>query len=430
MGYQKQLRKGKISPGEAIEMIKTGYRVVLSPVCAEPQVLVKSLVECKDRLEDVEIYTMMPMGECPYALPEMASHFKVKTFSVGPRLMEAVSRGQAEYVPCHLSQIPGLFTDDIIKVDVALIQLSPPDNHGYCSLGISVSYIRAVLDKAKVVIAQINEQMPRTLGDTFVHLSEVDYVVESSHPLPSISPPKIGNEEKTIAEFTSDIIPDGAVIQVGIGNIAEAILNELKEKKRLSIHTGTFSDGVLGLVEAGAIGTKERGARRAPMIATELIGTSKLYEFCHNNPLVEMRSIDFTHNIRVLGQIKGLISINSAIEIDLSGQVNAEMRGDILINGVGGQLDFLRGAAASPGGKSVVAFRSTAKNGNVSRIVSHLDAGTAVTVGRADIDFVITEYGVARLRGKSLSERAKELIAIAHPDFREELRHAFHKANH
>lgn len=429
MVYAKQPRKGKIEAGEAVEMIQSRQRIALSPVCAEPQSLTKSLVKCKDRLEDVEIYTMMPMGECLYALPEMEGHFKVKAFSVGPRLMEAVNKGWADYIPCHLSQIPGLFANGIIPIDVALIQLSPPDSHGYCSLGVSISYIREVLNSAKLVIAEINEQMPRTLGDSFVHLSEVDYIVESSHALPTISPPKIGEVEKTIAEFASELIPDGGVIQIGIGNITEAVLEELKQKKNLSIHTGTFSDGVMSLVESGAINAKGGNSNSSRMVATELIGTSKFYEFCHNNPLIQMRSINYTHNIRVLSQIKGLVSINSAIQIDLHGQVNAEMRGEELVNGVGGQLDFLRGAAASPGGKAVIVFPSTARRGKASRIVPRLSESAVVTVGRADIDFVITEYGVARLHGKSLPDRARELIAIAHPSFREELRVDFHKEN-
>jgi 4-hydroxybutyrate CoA-transferase len=422
-----QPRKGKISPGEAIEMIGSGQRIALSPVCAEPQTLVDALVESKDHLENVVIYTMMPMGACAYALPEMEGHFKIKTFFVGPRLMDAVNQGRAEYIPCHLSQISGFFANGILEVDVALIQLSPPDSHGYCSLGVSVSYIRSVMDKARIVIAQINEEMPRTLGDTLVHLSQVDYVVESSHPLPTTPPSKIGDVEKRIAELTSEIIPDGSVIQIGIGNIADAILKELKGKKDLSIHTGTFSDGIMTLVESGAVEAKQGESGSARMTATELMGSSKFYEFCHMNPLVAVRPIDYTHNIRVLSRIRGLVSINSGIQIDLSGQVNAEMRGETLINGLGGQLDFLRGAAASPGGKSVVVFPSTAKKGEVSRIVSKFERGTPVTVGRSGIDFVITEQGVARLNGRSLSERARELMAVAHPKFRDELEHDFNK---
>ena len=429
MEYGTRPKKGKISPGEAIELIKSGQRLALSPVCAEPQSLVKSLVEAKDRLKDVIIYTMLPMGECVYALPEMEGHFKVKTFSVGPWLMEAVNSGRAEYIPCHLSQIPGFFSRRLFEVDVALIQLSPPDSHGYCSLGVSVSYIRPVLENAKIVIAQVNDHMPRTLGDSLVHLSQIDYTVESSHPLPTIPSPKIGEVENKIAEFTSDLIPDGSVIQVGLGNMAAAILKQLKDKKNLSMHTGTFSDGVMELVETGAVDAAKGRNEIAGMVATELIGSSELYRFCNNNPLVALRPIDYTHNIRILSQIKGLVSITSGIQIDLTGQVNAEMRGETLINGVGGQLDFLRGAAASPGGKAVIVFPSTAKKGKVSRIVSKLEAGTSVTVGRADIDFVITEYGVAKLSGKSLSERARELIAVAHPEFREELKNAFNKSN-
>jgi 4-hydroxybutyrate CoA-transferase len=425
MAHRKQSGGGKIEAGEAIEMIQTGQRIAFSPVCAEPQALISALVDCKDRLENVEIYTMLPMGECPYVLPEMDGHFKVKAFSVGPRLMEAVNGGQAEYIPCHLSQIPGFFANGVIPVDVALIQLSPPDKHGYCSLGVSASYTRQIINAAKIVIAEINEQMPRTLGDSFVHFSELDYAVESSRPLPNIPPPKIGRVEKRIAEFISELIPDGAVIQAGIGNISDAILGGLKGKKGLSVHTGTFSDGVLDLVEAGAFDAKKGKSRGACIFTAELIGTSKLYEFCHNNPLVEMRPIDYTHNIHVAGKIKELISITSAIQIDLTGQVNAEMLGKKLVSGVGGQLDFLRATASSPGGKGIVAFPSTARNGEISRIVARLNEGAVVTVGRADIDFVVTEYGVAKLSGKSLSERAKELIAIAHPDFREQLIRAF-----
>lgn len=423
-----QPRIGKIGAAEAIGMIKSGQRVALSPVCAEPLNLVKELLAAKDRLENVTIYTMMPMGDCGYASPEMLPHFNVKAFSVGPRLMEALNQGYAEYIPCHLSQIPVFFRERLIEPpDVALIQLSPPDSHGYCSLGVSVSYIRPVIDNAKVVIAEINEEMPRTQGDALVHLSQVDYVVESNHPLPVIPPPKIGRIEKKIAEFTAELVPDGAVIQVGIGNIADAILQELAAKKNLSVHTGTFSDGVLALVNAGAVEARRGEPRSGRLTTTEIIGSAELYRFCDNNPLVAVRPIDFTHNIDVLGRINNLISVTAGIQIDLMGQVNAEMRGETLVNGVGGQLDFLRGATASPGGKGVVVFPATAQKDEVSRIVAKLDTGATATVGRADIDFVITEYGVARLRGKTLAERAGELIAIAHPDFRDELRRAYNK---
>lgn len=417
----------KIDAGDAIGMIKSGQRVALSPVCAEPLTLVKELLQAKGRLENVTLYTMMPMGDCEYARPEMLPHFNVKTFSVGPRLMEALNKGYAEYIPCHLSQIPVFFRERLLEADIALIQLSTPDRYGYCSLGVSISYIRPILDNAKTVIAEINEQMPRTLGDSLVHISQVDYVVESSHPLPVITPPKIGKTEKSIAEITSEFIPDGAVVQVGIGNIADAILQRLTTKKNLSIHTGTFSDGVMELAQAGALEAKKGESANARMTTTEIIGSAELYRFCDNNPLVAMRPIDYTHNISVLSKINGLVSVTAGIEIDLSGQVNAEMRGETLINGIGGQLDFLRGASASPGGKAVIVFPSTAQKGEVSRIVPKLGVGATVTVGRADIDYVITEFGVARLKGKSLAERAKELIAIAHPSFREELKQSFNR---
>ena len=429
MRYEKFPKGMRIEAGEAVEMVKSGQHVALSPVCAEPYALVRALVEAKDRLKDVTIYTMGPIGEPAYARPEMAGHFKIKTFSVGKQLIEAVKAGRAEYVPCHLSQIPELFRDGILKVDVALIQLSPPDIHGYCSLGVSVSYIRPVLENAKMIIAQINEQMPRTMGDSLVHLSQIDYVVESSHPLPTVPPSKIGESEKRIGEYTSDLIPNGAVVQVGIGNIADAIVNELHGKKNLTFHSGTFSDSAIRLVESGVMDGKVGDSGVARLTATELIGSSELYKFCHNNPLIALRPIEYTHNFHILSRIKGLVSVTSGIQMDLSGQVNAEMLGQTIINGVGGQLDFVKGATASPGGKAVIVFPSTAKKGTISRIVAKLDAGISVAVGWADIDFVITEYGIATLRGKSISERAKELIAIAHPKFREKLKHAFNKIN-
>lgn len=427
MGYGNKPRKGKISAAEAAAMIRSGQCVALSPVCTEPLTLVRELVQAKNRLEGVTLYTMMPMGECAYAQPGMQRHFRVKTFSVGPRLMDALNKGGAEYVPCHLSQIPGFFRDRLIEVDFALVQLSPPDGHGYCSLGVSTSYTRAVLDNAKTVIAEINEQMPRTLGDSLVHLSQVDYVVDSCCPIPEIMPPRIGAVEKKIAAFTADLVPDGATIQVGIGNIPDAILQALTVKKHLSLHSGTFSDGAIALAESGALEPKAGQSRTGRLTAAEVIGSAELYKFCHNNPLVALRSIDYTHNINVVGRIRDLVSVTAGIQIDLTGQVNAETRGETLVNGVGGQLDFLRGACASPGGKGIVVFPSTAQKDEVSRIVSRLDAGTSVTVGRADIDIVITEYGVARLKGKSLAERALELIAVAHPKFREELRRAYDK---
>jgi len=428
MGYRNHPRRGKISAAEAIGMIASGQRVALSPVCAEPLDLVRELLTAKDRLENVTLYTMMPMGDCGYARPEMRPHFNVKAFSVGPRLMEGLNQGYAEYIPCHLSTIPVFFREHLIEPDVALIQLSSPDENGYCSLGVSVSYIRPVIDNARLVIAEINEQMPRTLGDSLVHLSQVDYIVESSHPLPAIPPPKIGKIEKKIGEFVAELVPDGAAVQVGIGNIADAILQELRVKKNLSVHTGTFSDGVMNLVDAGAVEARKGDSPVARLTTTEIIGSADLYKFCDNNPLVAVRPIDYTHNISVLSQIRNLVSVTAGIQIDLMGQVNAEMRGDTLVNGVGGQLDFLRGAAASPGGKAVIVFPATAQKDEVSRIVARLDAGVTATVGRADIDFVITEYGVARLQGKSLAERARELIAIAHPNFREELKQAYNKS--
>lgn len=410
-----------ISAKKAVEIIGDGQRIALSPVCAQPQEFIKALVEHRDKFTNLEIFTMMPLGPCPYVDRGMESHFKVKTFSVGPNLREAVKEGRADYIPSHLSEIPKLFENNVIPLDAAIVQLSRPDRWGYCSLGVSVNYMPEVIKRARVVIGEINEKMPRTLGKSFVHLSELDWVIEASYDLPSVKRARVREEERKIGTFVSELIPDGSVVQIGIGGIAESILQELKQKKKLRIHTGTFSDSLVNLVDSGSIDSQMSGA----IVSMDMIGSTELYEYCGDNPLIEMRPISYTHNIEVLSQIEGLVCITSAVEVDLCGQVNAEVAGGTLLNGVGGQLDFIRGAAASPGGKSIIALLSSAHGGEVSRIVPRLDSSsTVVTVGRADVDYVVTEYGVAHLKGKGVSERRKELISIAHPKFRDELESA------
>jgi len=362
--------------------------------------------------------TMMPLGPCPYVEPGMERHVNVKTFSVGPKLKEAVSEGRVEYIPSHLSEIPHFFKKRIIPVDVVVVQLSPPDKQGYCSLGISVNYMPEVINSAHLVIGEVNEQMPKTMGHGFVHLSQLDYIIEASYPLPTLQRGKIREEERKIGNFVSDLITDGSTLQVGIGAIADAIVSELKGRKNLRIHTGTFSDWVMDLFENGALDCKRGGC----ITSMDIMGSAELYDFCGNNPLIDMRPISFTHNIGVLSQLEKFICITSAIEVDLSGQVNAEVASGTLINGVGGQLDFIRGSATSPGGKSIIALRSTAQQGKVSRIVPQLNPENGVvTVGRADVDYIVTEYGIANLKGKSIRERKEALISVAHPSFRDSL---------
>ncbi|MDO8672633.1 MAG: acetyl-CoA hydrolase/transferase C-terminal domain-containing protein [Dehalococcoidia bacterium] len=405
---------------EAIRIVKSGDLVILGTGCAEPQTLVAALIRQRDRLEGVRLLTMIPAGSCEYAAPEMVSHFQVSTFVGGGGLYSAQREGRIDYIPCNLSEIPRLFANGYICPDVALIQVSPPDEHGFCTFGISVDYIKAATAVAKFVVAEINDRMPRTCGDTRIHLSEIDFAVESSLPLTFVeSPSQLNEVESAIGAIVAGLIPDGSTIQVGIGGIPDAVLRSLRNRRDLRMHTGILPDGVLELVRSGALAPI--GAGRTPIVATIAEGSQQLYDYMHNNPAVELHPCNYTHHASTLAQITGLVSVNSAVQIDLTGQVNAEFVGGIQISGVGGQIDFIRGASLAPEGKSVVALQSTASRGQVSRIVAKLPEGCAVTTPRHDVHFVVTEFGVADLRGKSLRERARALAAIAHPGFRAQL---------
>jgi len=410
----------KVTADEALHQIRSGDRILMGTMCAEPQTLVEALIRRAKSLENVTIYTMFPLGNCDYATEEMKGHLVVKIFSAG-KLRMGLKKGDVEYIPCHFSQIPRLITEGILPVDVILLQLSPPDEEGYCTFGISVEYLREGIEAARLVIAEINDQMPRTYGDTLIHLSKLSYVVETSRPLISYPMETIGELERQIAQWASDLIPDGGVLQYGPGSVQAAILSSLKGKKDIGIHSGLITDWVVDLVKEGVITGVTKTLNPGKIVVTSMIGTKKLYQFVNGNPMVEVYPGSYTHSVKTLSRIKNFVSINSALGVDLYGQVNSETTGSILVSGVGGQNDFVRGALASEGGRVILALSSTAKGDEVSRIVPYLDKGSVVTIPRSDISYVVTEYGVADLRGKTLSERARFIASIAHPKYRDKL---------
>jgi len=411
----------KTTAVEAVRAIKSGDRVVFAHACGESQVLSNALLKRGPELENVEIVHMVAMGPAKYCAEEMKGHFIHNSLFAGGSTREAINRGQALYTPCFFSEIPRLFRERYLPVDAALVQLSQPDEHGYMSFGISVDYTKVAAECAKVVIAAVNPNMPRTLGNCFMHVSAIDYIVETEEPLIELKPPPIGEIEEQIGKNVASLIEDGSTLQLGIGAIPDAVLMFLTEKKNLGIHTEMFSDGVVKLVEEGVITNRAKNFHHGKMIANFLMGSSRLYKFAHNNPFIEMHTVDYTNDPYIIGRNDNMVSINSALQVDLSGQVCADTIGYRQFSGVGGQVDFVRGCSRSKGGKAIITLPSTASGGKISRITSTLAEGAAVTTSRNDVQYVVTEYGVAHLRGKSLHQRAQALIAIAHPDFRKEL---------
>lgn len=414
----KDLYKNKLmTASEALKAVKSGDRVVIGHACGEPPTLVEALVERAPELRNVEIVHMVAMGPAKYAQPGMEESFHHNALFVGGSTRKGVEEKRADYTPCFFSEIPRLFRDGYLPVNVVLLQVTPPDQDGFCSYGVSVDYTQPAAECASIVICQMNKQMPRT-GGAKIHLDQITYIVEKDEPLIELKPPKIGEIEKKIGENVAALIPDGATLQLGIGAIPDAVLLFLGEKKHLGIHSEMFSDGVVFLAESGVVTNSKKAINPGKFIATFLMGTKKLYDFVDNNPDVIMLSVDQVNDPCIIGQHKNMISINSALQVDLMGQVNAEMIGSRQFSGIGGQVDFVRGASRSAGGKSIIALPSTASGGKISRIAIDLDHGAAVSTSRNDVHYIVTEYGVADLRGKSLRERARALIAIAHPDFR------------
>jgi len=412
---------------DAVKQIKSGDNIVVQPGCAVPLELVRAMVKRKNEIENVTLYHILIVGELPYVEPGMEPHFRHKAFFIGANTRKAVHEGRAEFIPIFLSELPLLFKRNIIPVNVALLNLSPPDEHGFCSYGVDVGTIKTAAERAKIIIGQVNTEMPRSLGDSFIHINKIHHIVEHNEPiqeLPQVDP----NASKevlmvydTIGRRVADLIEDGATLQMGIGAIPDSVMRYVRDKKNLGIHTEMFSDGIIPLVEEGIINGEQKSLHPGKIIAGFVLGTRKVFDFIDNNPVIEFHPQEYVNDPFIIAKNKKMVAINSAIEIDLTGQVCADSIGIKIFSGIGGQIDFIRGAAHSEGGKPIIALPSTTKDGLVSRIVPQLRPGAGVVTSRGDVHYIVTEHGVAHLFGKSLKERARELIKIAHPSFRDEL---------
>lgn len=415
--YKKKLR----TPEEALRCVQSGMRVYIQPGCAEPETLVEALIRRAPFVQDVEIVHMMTMGSADYVKPEMAGHFRHNAVFIGGNVRDAINEGRADYTPVYLSEIEELFESGAMPLDVALIEVSPPDAHGFCSFGVGVDTTLTAAKCARYVIAQVNDQMPRTYGDSFIHVNQIDAVVESSRPLCEMKKHEITGMHTAIARNVASLIEDGAVLQTGIGGIPDAVLPFLMDRKDLGVHSELVSDGVIPLIENGVITGARKNFKPRKVILGFAIGSKKLFDFVDNNPIFEFHPTAYTNDPIFIARNDNMVAINSALQIDLTGQVCSDSIGTRFYSGIGGQVDFLRGSSRSKGGKPIIALSSTAKNGAISRIVPTLTTGAGVVTSRGLIRYVVTEYGVAYLHGKSIRERAKALIDIAHPKFRDEL---------
>ena len=426
MTWRTWYKEHLFTPAQAVQQIKSGQRVVVAHACGEPSIILDALVANAAQYENVEIIHMVAMGKAAYCQPQYDKNFHHNAFFLGGSTRAAAAEGRVDFTPVYFSEIPGLLREDL-RPNVTLLQCSPPDAHGYVSLGVSVDYTKPAAEASDLVIAQVNQNMPRTLGDSFLHVTQIGCLVEADTPVIELAPPKIGDVERAIGENVASLVRDGDTLQLGIGAIPDAVLLFLKEKNDLGIHTEMFSDGVVELVEAGVITNKAKTLHRGQSVATFLMGTRRLYDYVNNNPAVAMYPVDYVNDPYVIGQNDNLVSINSCVQVDIMGQVVSTSAGLRQISGVGGQVDFVRGANLSKGGRAIMAMPSTTSKGKISKIVPFLDQGSAVTTTRNEVNYVITEYGIAKLKGKSLRQRAEALIRIAHPDFRDELTAEFRR---
>jgi 4-hydroxybutyrate CoA-transferase len=415
--YKKKLR----TPQEALLYVQSGMRVYIQPGCAEPETLVEALMERGPNVEAVEIVHMLTMGSAPYVAPEMADHFRHNAVFIGANVRDAINDGRADYTPIYLSEIEELFVSGAMPLDVALIQVSPPDAHGFCSYGVGVDTTLTAANCARFVVAQVNDQMPRTFGDSFVHISEIDVLVESSRPLPEMKRAEVTETQIAIARNVAGLIEDGAVLQTGIGGIPDAVLSMLMDRKDLGVHSELVTDGVIPLIEAGVITGERKNFKPRKVIVGFVLGSKQIFDFVDNNPIFEFHPTAYVNDPGLIARNDQMVAINSALQVDLTGQVCSDSIGNQFYSGIGGQVDFLRGASRSRGGKPIIAISSTAKSGTISRIVPTLSTGAGVVTSRGLVRYVVTEFGVAYLHGKSIRERAKALIEIAHPNFREAL---------
>ncbi len=402
--------------------IRRGDRIFIGTGCGEPQYLVNAMISYVDShpkaFFDAEVVQVWTLGLAPYTNEKFKRNFRHNSFFIGNNTRESVNAGLADYTPIFLSQVPQLFRRKQVPIDVALVQVSPPDDHGYMSLGVSVDITKPAVDNAELVIAQLNANMPRVHGDTFIHIDEIDYLIHHDEPLLEWNakvPDDIANK---IGDYVARIVQDGDTIQVGYGSVPNSILANLKNKKHLGVHTELLTDGMIELIKTGVIDNSQKSIIRAKAVASFCMGHEPTYDFINDNPCIEFRSIDYVNDPLVIARNSNMTAINAALQIDLTGQATAESIGKVFFSGIGGSADFMRGAIMSPGGKTIIVLSSTAQNGEVSRIVPFLDEGAGVTLSRGDVHYVVSEFGIAYLHGKNIRERAMDLIAIAHPKFR------------
>lgn len=432
MNWREIYKSRLCSADEAVKSIKSGDRVAFAHCVAEPPVLVDALVRNADAYKNVEICHMVSLGKGEYTKPEYKDNFRFNGWFVGGSTRKCIEEGHGDFTPVFFHEVPNYIRKGIFSLDVFMVMVSPPDEHGYCCVGVSSDYTMQAIESAKIVLAEVNDQVPIVFGDTFVHVSKIDKFVEASHPLPELGLPKIEEVELAIGRNCAELIDDGSTLQLGIGAIPDAVLQSLKDKKDLGIHSEMISDGVVDLFEAGVVNNSRKGLNKGKMIVTFLMGSKRLYDFADHNPVLELRPVDYVNNPVVVAQNTKLVCINSCIAVDFMGQVVSDSIGTRQFSGVGGQVDFVRGAAMSLDGlgKAVIAMPSVTikKDGTlISKIAPYIDHGAAVTTSRNDVDYIVTEYGIAELKGKTLKQRARNLINIAHPNVREELKAEFEK---
>lgn len=422
MSWTEQYKNKIKTADEAIKAVKDNDRIFLTGNCSVPKTTLSALVDYAPNLKNVEICQALTIGSADYVSPEMEGHLRVNTMFISPNNRTAVQAGRADFTPVLLSEFTLLFKEKHLPVNVALVHLSPPDEHGFCSFGVEVGLSKSPAESADIIIAEVNEQMPRTLGDSFIHVSKLDHIVPVNYDLPELGMSDHETNEivENIASYIAELIPDGATMQMGIGAIPDAVLKYLFDKKDLGVHTELFSEGVIELVEAGVLTNSQKTLHTGKIIAGFILGTKRLYEWVHNNPLIEFHRTEYVNDPFVIAQNERMVAINSAIEVDLTGQVCADSIGPKLYSGVGGQLDFIYGASRSKGGVPIISLPSKAKN--FSRIVPLLKHGAGVVTSRNHVHYVVTEYGIADLYGKTIRQRALALINVAHPEFREDLK--------
>jgi len=403
---------------DAVATIESGNHIFIGSGAAEPQRLVEALVKRAEQVFGAEIVHIMTLGLAPYVEPKWGDNFRHNALFIGPNVRDAVAQGRADYTPIFLSEIPRLFERGRVPIDVALIEVSPPDAHGYCSYGVSTDVVKPATEAAHVVIAEVNAQMPRALGDSFLNVEDIDYLVPVDYPILEAKVGVADEIARTLGKHIASLVEDGSTLQMGIGTIPDSVLYYLKEKKDLGIHTEMFSDGMMQLVDLGVITNMQKTLHKGKVVAAFCMGSKRLYEFVDNNPMIEFHPVSHTNDPFVISQNDRMVSINSALEVDLTGQVCADSLGEYFYSGIGGQVDFVRGAARSKGGKPIIALPSTAQDGKVSRITAQLKPGAGVVTSRGDVHYVVTEWGIAYLHGRTIQDRALALISIAHPDFR------------